>query len=601
LATNIYKQQFKITNMKKITLLFALILSVYSVSGQIFSEDFSSGVPPTGWTIDGQAANWSQYDGAVGGGTAPKAHINWEPRFNGTSRLVSPTIDLTGETNVVLSFEHLYSYYGGPFSYGVATRSGGGAWNIVWTAVNQSVTENRKVLISNSDVGQSDFQFCFFFTGDSYNINDILLDDIILTQANALDAEMVSIDNIPFFQPSNQNIEGTITNQGYTPITSYDVTYNINNTGDSATYSVTGVNIPFSQSNSFVHNVPYNFTTGTYNVVVTISNINGQTDITDNNTLNKEFGVASQSTINRPLFELFTSSSCGPCAGFNGNIFNPFMAQHNDITVVKYQSNGPSPGDPYYTPEVGVRSTYYGQNGVPQLYIGATDYAAAGYVPTQANVDQGYNNETSKVSFFAPINPTFSINGNEITVNANITPYISGNFKVFIAVVEKTTTGNVGSNGETSFEHVMMKMLPDASGEEINFSDGISQTVNYTFDMSSTFVEEMNDLAVAVFVQHEDSKIVMQSGYVDTASVASVSNEILAFVKVYPNPTTGILNIKTDREISINITDMLGRKVYHNNQIINNEQVDLSTMEKGMYIITLSDGKQRATQKIVLR
>jgi len=100
-----------------------------------------------------------------------------------------------------------------------------------------------------------------------------------------------------------------------------------------------------------------------------------------NNSLAKQIHIASQSVANLPLFESFTSSTCGPCNTFNSNTFSPFLNSHiGEYAIIKYQMSWPPPGDPYYTAEGGVRRAYYGVTGVPSLFTGgsATSTSAVG-------------------------------------------------------------------------------------------------------------------------------------------------------------------------------------------------------------------------------
>ena len=250
----------------------------------------------------------------------------------------------------------------------------------------------------------------------------------------------------------------------------------------------------------------------------------------------------TKSVQNMPLFEEFTSSTCGPCASFNSSVFTPFMNAHpDDITVIKYQMNWPSPGDPYYTEEGGTRRYYYGVTGVPNLF--------AGGVQTSTNstaVNNAYNYEMSKPAYFT-INATHQINGNNITVQTDI---FSENdevgFTVQMVVIEALTTGNVGNNGETEFHNVMMKMLPDADGTTINFTSNFHTYLSETYDMSSTFVEEMDDLKIVVFIQNNETKEVLQSTYsVESALPAPA-------VSFSPADGVTVSDFETDIVISFN-------------------------------------------------
>ena len=138
------------------------------------------------------------------------------------------------------------------------------------------------------------------------------------------------------------------------------------------------------------------------------------------------------------------------------------------IVVVKYQMNWPGDGDIYYTQEGADRRYYYGVSAVPSLFLGGSVATIANPI-SETDLITPYNNEISKPAFF-DLSATHQIDGNKISVQANILPYVNAeNFTVHMAVIENETTGNVGSNGETSFKNVMMKMLPNAQGTNFNF------------------------------------------------------------------------------------------------------------------------------------
>jgi hypothetical protein len=108
---------------------------------------------------------------------------------------------------------------------------------------------------------------------------------------------------------------------------------------------------------------------------------------------------------------------------------------------------------------------------------------------------------------------SFTVNDNTISVIADVMPYIDADARIYISVNEKETHGNVGSNGETSFHHVFMKMLPDAQGSTVNFTSCELQRLEFTQDMSGTHVEEMSDLEVSIWVQNHSSKEVFNSHF----------------------------------------------------------------------------------------
>jgi len=498
--------------MKKIYLLTLLLAVSCWVSAQTFLyEDFSAGtMPPAGWSIDAHAANWSVESSGNAGGVAPEAQFYYDPSFTAASRLISPTIDMTGYTSVVLMFKHfLDDYAGSAYSIGVATRSDGGAWNIVWSTnpTGDIGPEEMIVEIANENVGASDFQFCIYFQGYSYNLDFWYIDDIQLFVPYNLDGAMAKITT-PKYVGGAVPVEGILRNLGSTTINSVDVSWEAS---DDITYTTTfnSLGLDFAESFNFSCNDLFHFPIGGYALYVWISAVNGiPDDNPDNDLKTKLMSVYSHSIYRKPSFEEFTSSTCGPCASFNTS-FNPWTETHADeITLVKYQMNWPSPGDPYYTAEGGVRRNYYGVSFVPWPQCNGA------YVEYNIGAVQAAFNNAILQPGIAKIAASHILNGTEITVNANILPFADfTDFRAHIIVIENMTTGNVGSNGETQFHHVMMKMMPDANGTALNLNDRESVTLTETVDLAATNIEEFDDLSVVVLFQDYATKEIFQSEY----------------------------------------------------------------------------------------
>ncbi len=72
---------------------------------------------------------------------------------------------------------------------------------------------------------------------------------------------------------------------------------------------------------------------------------------------------------------------------------------------------------------------------------------------------------------------------------------------------------------------------------------------------------------------------------------------------VYPNPTSGIINIDfAENSIQkITISDITGKQLFENTQIIQKETIDLSWFESGIYIICIHSDKEIFTSKIIRR
>lgn len=497
--------------MKK-TLLFAFALLFATATmaqnrAVLLQESFDGATMPTGWSISAQPNNWSVSATNNAGGAANEMKLNWNPQFNGTTRLVSPAVDLTGISSVVFSFKHALDNYSGSNTIGIATTSDGGTtWNQAWSqGYNTSSAWSVSQEVSTPDMGQANVQFCIFFNGSSYNINDWFFDDIMVFTLENLDLSISSV-TLPDFIGSGEAALGIkVFNFGSTTVTSVEASYTIE--GMSPVTETFSVNIPSLGTETLNFNTTTNLSPGSYNVAYSLNLVNGQQDdVLDNNTYEKAVSVAIGAAERIPMIEHFSSSTCGPCVSVNTAMLTFCNNNAGRFTYTKYQMNWPGNGDPYYTEEGGTRRTYYGVSAVPQCFLDGEDQ---GY----AAIQQGVFDQHAERTAFMDIRGSFSMEGNVITVKADIMPYIDADARVFVSVNEKETHNNVGGNGETSFHHVFMKMLPDAQGTTVSFTATENQHLEFTQDMSGTHVEEMSDLEVSIWVQNYATKEMFNSHF----------------------------------------------------------------------------------------
>ena len=160
-----------------------------------------------------------------------------------------------------------------------------------------------------------------------------------------------------------------------------------------------------------------------------------------------------------------------------------------------------------YSNDGEIKKTFYNLSSVPTIFIdGAT---SANGIITQEDIDA----KTSQPSI-ANIKGSFTTDGNTINIIADFMSYIDlQNVNAFISINEKTTTGNVGSNGETEFHHIMMKMLDDANGKALDIKANEYQRFEFSYDMTQTDMEDINDLEVSLWIQDINSKEIVNSRF----------------------------------------------------------------------------------------
>jgi hypothetical protein len=594
--------------MKKITLLFTLLLVSFLSEAQVVeSQNFDAAL---GWTSS--ATGWARR--TTGGSPACNTFAGLGmARFNaynlsaGTSvRLTSPAINFTGATYRV-KFK-MYRDSGYPTDADrvrLYYNTTGGAGGTLLGTVNRSkdlapvVAEDGWYSYAFDLPGTLTGTGYVAFLGTSAYGNNIFIDEVTVEEIPTNDAEMNALNVNPIVQVGAVSIAGAIRNFGSTPITSIDVNWQVDG-GTVYTQSLTGLNINSGQVYSFTHADQWNATAGLYSLNVWVSNINGgavDADATNDN-ITKSIAVASNSTARLPLYEKFSSSTCPPCATFNSTYYNPFLStgnNSNNLAAIAYQVNWPGTGDPYYTLETGTRVQYYGVSGAPTLYVDSKEGTNFSTSLLQSDLSAALANP----AYFV-LEATKTLDGTQMTVDVNTIPYLTGQYKIYAAVVEKQTTGNIASNGETEFHNVMMKMMPDAQGTVVDFTYDVPNSTQVSADLFDTFIEDYNDLDVVVFIQNAATKQIMQSTYA-TEALANTQFNAASKIKLYPNPSTGFVRVASEAPVDVVITDITGKVVYSINEITNETQLNLSSLQKGIYLAKVTGEGVQQTQKIVLK
>ena len=546
--------------MKK-TLLFAFALlfataAMAQTRTTYLEESFNGTSIPSGWSVVGAGTNnWSISGTDNAGGQANELHLNWSPQFSGISRFVSPVIDLSGVNSVVISFKHMLDYYESNATLGIATTSNGGStWNQAWSQpFTSDALGTITQMINTADVGSANFQFCIFYSGSSYNYDHWYFDDIKVFTLENLDIAVTGTTMPDIQGIGNLTVNLGVMNYGSTQVTSITASYEVD--GAEPVSQTFTVNLGSLATTSLNFTQPIVLENpGAYTVTMRVLQVNGQEDdIAENNTLVKAVSVPLDNVQRIPMIEHFSSSTCGPCVSVN-NQMNTFCNNNaGRFTYTKYQMNWPGNGDPYYTAEGGVRRTYYGVSAVPFIELdGASN---------SGSVNQNVFNQHANQPGYFDVRGSFTTDGNTIHVIADVMPYVDVEARVYVSVNEKVTTGNVGTNGETSFHHVFMKMLPNAEGTTFAFTAAEMQRLEFTQNLSGTHVEEMSDLEVSIWVQNYGSKYVYNSHFA------------YEYTDIHPYPVENLTLTADDNNMTATWNaptegNPTGYKVYVNGEVV---------------------------------
>ncbi len=153
-----------------------------------------------------------------------------------------------------------------------------------------------------------------------------------------------------------------------------------------------------------------------------------------------------------------------------------------------------------------------------------------------------------------------------------------------------------GKNGDVSTGEVEF-LLADYTGIEGIIIDDWQQvdltplgTIdNLTFTFAST---KYNDSGITNPTYFCFDNLIFET-------ITSVSENVKNEIKIYPNPTTDFININRVGEGQISLTDISGKIVYQKNNCSENEIIDLTNFNSGIYILKINSKNVVVSEKII--
>ena len=81
----------------------------------------------------------------------------------------------------------------------------------------------------------------------------------------------------------------------------------------------------------------------------------------------------------------------------------------------------------------------------------------------------------------------------------------------------------------------------------------------------------------------------VEDGFDATVSIVcdalSTTDAEILDMRIYPNPTSSMINVQFDRDIELTLYNMLGQEIMRTNE----KQVDISALQNGNYIVLVRD------------
>ena len=154
-----------------------------------------------------------------------------------------------------------------------------------------------------------------------------------------------------------------------------------------------------------------------------------------------------------------------------------------------------------------------------------------------------------------------------------------------------------GADANTTKVHNLTLSADDCYSIELKDAYGDGWAVGNTQHGLEVF---NGDTSMLLIDGEFTGKSLKKSNAITTTNYLGVADANINKVNLYPNPTTGIVQINTAETVKVTIVDMLGKVVYQNASVDAKTQINLSSFQKGIYMAKIVGENTIQTEKIIL-
>jgi hypothetical protein len=539
-------------------------------------------------------------------------------------RLISPVLDLTAHSVVLLSFDAFFTgQYSSTANVEVSTN-GGTTWTSVKTMTAGAAWQDGILVNLSAYAGQNNVLVAFRHNDNAAWASGFAIDNAHIYVPAPVDAQMTALNFAEFqLAPGNATITGTITNLGASTLTSIDIDWN-DGTSHNQTFSV---NIAPLGTYNFSHGTTLSLVAGTNpNITVTV---NATSDaVAGNNSLSKTLYACSFLPTTKVLGEEGTGTWCQWCP--RGAVFMDQMAADFPNTWVGVAVHNADP----------MTVTAY-DNAIGNLISGypsgLVDRADGEFDPSDFPAQYAVRlakTRPAEIAVSNTWNPTTRVMS--VKVDATFAASMSGvNMRLAAIVVEDDVTGttsgynqvnnyaggNFGPMGgyenlpnpvpaaQMVYDHVARAMLPSFAGQTGSIPSSVTfgSTHTYTFNYTVPATQDETQMKVIGILINSTTGEIVNTNESNAVLGLTEVNDVFEF-SLYPNPANDIsnikLNIREEGDVTIDIYNIAGTLVnstnYGSMNGTQNFQLNTLNYEQGVYFVNATVNGSVISKKMII-
>lgn len=541
--------------------------------------------------------------------------------------MVTPAIDLSSAKNPVLVFraKRMDTEYRDGFEVKISVS---GKEKEAFTASLQTVAvaPSSWTYYTIDLSGYAGKEVHIAFIQNSSGKYMVCVDDVAVLDTESVAALVTEMAVSPsiILQGTPQNVifKAALLNTGSEPIVSYTLCRQADG-GEVVRENFSNVNIaPYKTLNITTSTLLS--TEGEHTFSVWVEKINGKNIAS--NTSSSLFYSVKESSLPRKnlLLEMFSSGMCSNCAPLNSWMHPIFIEQKANVpdnsghfSVVKYQVNIPSTGDPTVTEHSLARAdSVYKVYAAPTVYMNGKIYK-----PTDTTIGPRLRDSIARfaqVTLPTGFSASLTRDGGTFKIHAKVTNYLPdiNDYNLVICLIEDSIhMMSTLHNGEKDLYNVVRQMVPGITGTPISIETTggvVEKDFEYTFDKSSPVIySSYENMAAVIFLQNSKNNQVSQAFYLKPGHSTANDAKPAAgrSLSIYPNPAGEHCSVAFDAakggRATLHIFNAQGKTVRTETIQLqtgkNLFELETASLVSGLYFVQIENEQGVFTHKMMKR
>ena len=316
------------------------------------------------------------------------------------------------------------------------------------------------------------------------------------------------------------------------------------------------------------------------------------------------------------LLEQFTNSGCTICATHDPATYAYVQSNPTQVIAISYHTAFPYFDSLYLEniQDAAARTAFYSVVSVPYSILDGNYFAASTPV-LNPNISNTICNRAALPPSYAIASLKSELDGNTLNCSFSFESLSASNqndsLRAHVVVIEEEVlkssyAGSPGNNSLTSYEYVMRKMLPNASGVRLlNRNLNGVDLINHSWNLQ--YIKNRSELRLVAFVQNTNSKEIYGAYWVTPADVTGIKERSMNknSIRIFPNPASNLITVNSNllgTDTRVEIHTITGKLVYQEIQKdARNFSLSVADFEPGLYFLSLVNDTGREQSKLFIK